>query len=92
MRANITGRVIKVPDVAEATSLGGTMLAGMAVGIYKDYQDAATKVYRAKKIFRPESSRSKRYNSCYQKIYKKLYPTLKELNAAINNDFPMMRN
>lgn len=91
MRADITGRVIEIPDVVEATSLGAAILAGISVGIYKDHEEAAAQIYRIKKKFQPDPDRSEKYNYCYQKIYRKIYQSLKELNSTINQEFPMMR-
>ena len=88
LRADVTGRSVEVLDTIEATSLGGAMLAGMAAGIYADYEAAARQVYRLKREFVPDAERHERYERCYRDIYCHLYPSLSGLNAAIARVFP----
>ena len=39
-KADVTGKIIEVPALEEATTLGAALLAGIGLGIYKDEQDA----------------------------------------------------
>lgn len=88
-KADITGKTIETPDVFEAASLGAAILAGIGTGIYRDHYEAADKIYRVKKEFKPDPQRSKKYESYYQNIYKMIYPILKQLNTKINREFSL---
>ena len=56
LRADVTGRSVETLATVEATSLGGAMLAGMAAGIYADYEAAAKGVYRVERESFPTPS------------------------------------
>ena len=88
LRADVTGRSVETLATVEATSLGGAMLAGMAAGIYADYEAAADAVYRVEREFVPDAGRHEQYDRCYRDIYSHLYPSLSALNAAIAGIFP----
>ena len=88
LRADVTGRSVEVLGTTEATSLGGAMLAGMAAGVYADYEAAARLVYRLEREFVPDAERHEHYDRCYRDIYCHLYPSLSGLNAAIARVFP----
>jgi xylulokinase len=90
LRADITGRTVEALDAVEATSLGGAILAGLAAGIYSNYEEAAERIYRVRATFKPDPTRHKRFDWCYRNIYREIYPTLRELNARIAEQFPMM--
>ena len=40
IKSDITGKTIVVPSSDTATTLGAAMLAGVAVGMYRDYEEA----------------------------------------------------
>ena len=88
LRADVTGRSVETLATVEATSLGGAMLAGMAAGIYADYEASAAAVYRAEREFVPDAARHEQYDRCYRDIYCHLHPSLSRLNAAIAGVFP----
>ena len=88
LRADVTGRSVETLATVEATSLGGAMLAGMAAGIYADYEAAAGAVYRVEREFVPDAGRHEQYDRCYRDIYCHLYSSLSGLNAAIAGEFP----
>jgi xylulokinase len=85
-KADVTGKVIEVPALEEATTLGAALLAGIGLGLYKDEQDAFQQTYKEGRIFEPHPDRQKEYEDYYQ-IFKKLYPSLKEVNHDIFNRF-----
>lgn len=83
-KADITGKMIEVPETNEATCLGAAMLAGIGVGIYKDEQDAFRVINNKKtKTFEPNKALNNRYQEYYG-IYQKIYPALKSINEDIS--------
>jgi len=85
-KADVTGKVIEVPALEEATTLGAALLAGIGLDLYKDEQDAFNQTYKEGRIYEPDPNRRKAYEDYYQ-IFKKLYPSLKEVNHDIFNKF-----
>ena len=83
LRADVTGRSVEILDTIEATSLGGAMLAGMAAGVYADYEAAVRLVYRINREFVPAADRHEKYDRYYHDVYCRLYPALSSLNAGI---------
>lgn len=85
-KADITGKIIEVPDIQEATGLGAALLAGIGIGIYKDEKEAVERTYKKGKEYYPDIVTNQKYQRFFN-IYKKIYPALKEVNNDIFNDF-----
>jgi autoinducer 2 (AI-2) kinase len=72
--ADVTGCVIKVPKVTEATALGAGMSAGVGAGIYSSLEDSAKKLVRWDKEYTPNLENTKLYEDIidkWQELYKK---------------------
>ncbi len=65
LKSDITGRTIEVPYSDHATTLGAAILAGVGVGIYKDFEEAIKKTVTIQRTHEPNAERSKIYNTCY---------------------------
>jgi xylulokinase len=85
-KADVTGKVIEVPALEEATTLGAALLAGIGLGIYTDEKDAFQQTYKEGQIYEPDLDRQKQYEDYYH-IFKKMYPSLREVNHEIFNRF-----
>jgi xylulokinase len=83
MKASIFNRPIELPDVAEATSKGAALLAGIGIGVYRDLYDASKRTHQVKRRFEPEPEFVQQYNSIFA-IYKQIYPALKNINSQID--------
>ncbi len=81
-KADVVGRPIEVPDVEEATPLGAAILAGIGTGVYRDEEDALSRVYRKGKVYHPNPEASAKYAELF-KIYKQLYPTLAPISHQL---------
>ena len=70
--SDVTGCVIRIPKVTEATALGASMAAGVGVGIYKDLKTVAKELVVWDKIYEPNTKNHKIYNEIqlnWQKAY-----------------------
>ena len=70
--ADVTGCIIRIPKVTEATALGASMAAGVGVGIYKDLKTAAKELVVWDKTYEPNMKNHKLYNEIqlnWQKAY-----------------------
>jgi xylulokinase len=85
-KADVCGRVIEAPKIEEATALGAAMLAGTGVGLYKDLDEAVSRVQKPGEIFEPDLKLTSVYQE-YFEIYKEIYPALKPVNKRIYDRF-----
>lgn len=75
--ADVLKRPIELSREAETTCLGAGMMAAAGVGLHKDMRTAAAAMSGVAKIYLPNDSVSRTYDSFYA-VYCDLYPKLKE--------------
>jgi xylulokinase len=85
-KADVSGCVVDVPQLEEATALGAALLAGTGAGVYQDLQEAANRVYRPGRQFEPDAKNVQLYCELYE-IYREIYPSLKGVNSRIYDRF-----
>jgi len=78
MKADITGRSIEVPGSDTATTLGAALLAGVGVGVYRDFDEAVSETVTVKRRHEPNGEIKEEYARGYR-TYLELYAALKEL-------------
>ncbi len=76
IKADMTGKPIIVPSSDTATTLGAAMLAGVAVGMYKDYEEAVKLTVKETRRHEPDPEKKEIYDRVYGK-YIELYESLK---------------
>jgi xylulokinase len=81
-KADVVGLPIEVPEIEEATPLGAAMIAGIGTGVYRDEEDAFTKVRRAGRTYRPNAKLAKTYALGFE-VYRQIYPALSTLHWEI---------
>ena len=70
--ADVTGCIVKVPEVKEATALGGAICAGVGAGIYDNIAQTAKKLVKWENEYFPNKENTKKYKAI-TKIWKKAY-------------------
>ena len=78
IKADITGLELLVPENTETALLGAAMTAGTGIGIYKDFEEAISKIVSIRKKFSPNRENKKSYDVAYNK-YIKLYDKVRDL-------------
>ncbi len=71
--ADSTGKRVKIPVVKEATSLGGAMLCGVALGVYSSIEEASKKLVKWDREIEPNIQNYQKYSDIkenWQEIYK----------------------
>lgn len=76
IKSDVTGKPIIVPSSDTATTLGAVILAGVGVGIYKDFEEAVDKTVVKKRSHEPNEGNRDVYDQNYQ-TYLQLYESLK---------------
>ena len=77
MIADITGRTINTAKITIGASYGDAMLAGLAIGFYKDTKALADFV-KPGMTFEPDMEKHEQYKP-FRSIFDRLYPATKEL-------------
>lgn len=78
IKADITQKEIKIPAADNATTFGAALLAGVAVGVFKDYQSAIDSIVDVKETFKPNKNNKELYEHGFKK-YLELYDSLKNM-------------
>lgn len=78
IKSDITGKPLAVPFSDTATTLGAALLAGVGVGMYKDFEDAAAQTVKITRRYEPDLNKQEVYEKNYE-TYLSLYENLKEL-------------
>ncbi len=74
MTADVLGLTLKVTDSADS-SLGSAMLAGIAVGVFKNPLEAAEKCVRVKYVTHPIPENTEKYRKVFEE-YKRIHDAL----------------
>ena len=80
IKSDITGKPIVVPSSDTATTLGAVILAGVGIGMYKDFDEAVKLTIEEKRSHEPNNENRKVYDKNYE-TYIELYKQLKETMA-----------
>jgi xylulokinase len=82
IKADVTGKKISVPASDTATTLGAAILAGVGVGVYKDFDEAVSQTVQIKRVHEPNMKKHAKYQKyfdIYLELYEKLKDTMKKL-------------
>jgi sugar (pentulose or hexulose) kinase len=77
---------IEVSNIKNASALGAAMLAGVAISLYKNLDQAYDRVKKPGKFYKPDLELNAKYKSLF-KIYKSIYPALKLTSNALFDRF-----
>lgn len=77
IKADVTGKSIKVPSSDTATTLGAAILAGVGTGVYKDFKDAVKRTIKITRVHEPDMKLHERYSKNYE-IFLEIYDKLKD--------------
>ena len=69
IKAEITGCLIKVPQITEAAATGAALLAGMGASIFHSGEEAASSITHTVQIYEPGIEASEIYNTIYKQTY-----------------------
>ncbi len=78
VKADIYNIPVYQLETRDAGTIGCAMVVGVAIGLFKDLEDAAEKMVKIKKVFIPNKEKTALYMKMYRK-YKKIYRLLKEV-------------
>jgi len=76
IKADITGKRIRVPASDTATTLGAALLAGVGTGVYPSYAEAIDQTIQTIRVHEPDPANHVRYQTIFQ-LYREIYEQLK---------------
>lgn len=80
MAADMLGITLKTTESSDS-SLGSAMLAGIAVGVFKDAVDAVEKCVKVKDIVTPDKEKTAKYKEIFN-VYKQVHDALAPIYKA----------
>ena len=84
IKSDITGKPMIVPASDTATTLGAALLAGVGVGVYKDYDEAVSLTVKENRRHEPDPENKEIYDKTYEN-YLELYKSLAHMMTAKQN-------
>jgi xylulokinase len=83
IKASVFDRTITVVGVEEATSLGAAILGGIGAGVFADVPSALGELRYAETPVEPVPAEVPLYDAAFRRVYRRIYPTLREVNHEI---------
>jgi xylulokinase len=83
IKADIYEKNIHALSIDETGALAAALLAGSAIGVYKNIDEAVSSIVEPRKTFYPKGKYQDGYRRTYD-IFKKLYPSLKDINHELS--------
>ena len=77
--ADVFGRPVKRTQTHEACSIGSSMVAFVAQGVFADYDEAVARMVHEKDTFLPNAENHSVYAAIYEQAYSKIYPRLRPI-------------
>ena len=77
IQADIFNAEVVKTEVEEEAAFGAALLAGIGVNVYHDFEEACEIALRLVSSQSPNEQRVKVYEEFYRKVYRNLYPTLR---------------
>ena len=78
MKADMLNVPITALKTADAGTVGSAMLSGIAVGVFRDLEDAAAHMVEKTHTYHPRAEMHEKYMRVYER-YAKLYPAVRPL-------------
>ncbi|MCE5251352.1 FGGY-family carbohydrate kinase [bacterium] len=83
MKADVTGKPVEVIANPEVTLLGAAILAGMGAGVYRNEQDALSRMTFPMKVYEPDNTRHEEYRDWYERFFANIAPALHPVYGAV---------
>lgn len=85
LKADVCARVYCVPELEESVALGAALLAGIGAGVFASAEQAIASMRAERTIFVPRPEATEVYDRWYSQVYRRVYPALREVDAAITS-------
>jgi xylulokinase len=69
IKADVTGSLIKVPQITEAAATGAALLAGIGANVFSSGEEAASAVQHTVQTYEPDAQAVEAYSTIYEQTY-----------------------
>jgi xylulokinase len=90
IRADVHGRPVKIPDVADSSLMGAAILAALGAGMFDDALAAIEAMVRIKDVVEPDERAHAAYRSrlpLFRELYHRLIPLFRDHESAMTSAF-----
>jgi xylulokinase len=77
IKADVLGRPVRQLSAGAGAAVGDIMMAGVGVGVYRDFAEAKAAVVKVQREFQPNPANRRVYDDLYS-VFLSLYPALRE--------------
>ncbi|NCB34187.1 MAG: carbohydrate kinase, partial [Erysipelotrichia bacterium] len=81
--ANMFGLPVKRIQTHEASGLGASLAAFVAIGEFRNYEEAIASMVHEKDTFQPDMKVHRQYEDLYSQVYRRIYPRLLPIYSKI---------
>lgn len=85
IKASVLNKVIEVPKVTEGTAMGSAFLGALGAGAFRNEDEVLEKTYKVNFTIEPDNRLVDFYDELFEKVYSKLFYSLRELNHTIES-------
>jgi xylulokinase len=78
MKADVLNKPMTALKTVDAGTVGSAMLTGVAVGVFRDLEEAAVMMVQQRETYLPNQERHDRYMQIYER-YRKVYSAVRPL-------------
>ena len=83
--ADIFDRPVVRGSIYEASCLGAAVVTAVGLGLYENFDQAISGMVRSGKKFHPDPQRAHIYSQLHNRVYRRMYDTLKPLYVEIRD-------
>jgi sugar (pentulose or hexulose) kinase len=83
--ADVFGLPVKRIQTPEACSIGSSMAALVALGVYDSFEQAAKEMVHETRAFLPDANNHRIYMEIYEKAYSRIYGKLQPIYRSLND-------
>lgn len=83
MKADVTGLPVEVAENPEVTLLGAAILAGIGAGIYRDAEDALSRMSFPMTVYEPDRECHEKYMDWYTRVFSNIAPALESIYRKV---------
>ena len=82
IKADVLGKPVRLPRAATGAAMGDTVMAGVGVGVYRDFAEAKAAVVQIQREVLPNEANRRIYDDLYR-VFLSLYPALRDSYARL---------
>lgn len=86
IKSSVINKEIEIPKITEATAMGAAFLGVLGIRLFKDEDEIIKNTYKVYTVIEPDNRLSSLYEELFERIYSKLFFTLRDLNHSIDSE------